>query len=253
MLTYIALHFLAFTKFIETPRSFVRSCLKGKRGVFSSDEAEMTTVDVRYRPDLVKKVVHIFRNPMDNVVARFHLDRKIQARKNEQWLLDYPNNKEGFKRWCASMNEKVSHTLPSNHWIDSSLTQVMTGVPCLAEFYRYVQWHNLAFTATSDLQVRSFVFHYEDYSNRFEEVTEELLDFLELDRLGEAPEFIDHKEYVDYYSDEEKHSIAMFIMEFSTKPTWQSVKHYLTDYLSKLDDLNTPNHHLKIQGLVSIV
>ena len=213
----------------------------------------MTTVDVRYRPDLVKKVVHIFRNPMDNVVARFHLDRKIQAKNNEQWLLYYPNNKEGFKRWCADMNEQASHSLLSNHWIDSSLTQVMTGVPCLAEFYRYVQWHNLAFTATSDLQVRSFVFHYEDYSNRFEEVTEELLDFLELDRLGEAPEFIDHKEYVDYYSDEEKHSIAMFIMEFSTKPTWQSVKHYLTDYLSKLDDLNTPNHHLKIQGLVSIV
>ncbi|KAL3780860.1 hypothetical protein HJC23_001593 [Cyclotella cryptica] len=238
--------------FIETPRSFMRSCLKGKRGVFSNDNTEMTTVSVRYSEDLVKKVVHIFRNPMDNVVARFHLERKIRARRNKQWLRDYPNNKEGFQRWCAHMNENASQTLPSSHWIDSSLSEVMTGVPCLSEFYRYVQWHNLAFTATSDLQVPSYVFHYEDYSNRFEEVTDELLNFLDLDRVGDAPQFIDHKEYGDYYSDDEKHSIAVFIREFSTKPTWFSVKHYLTSFLSKLDDTNTPSRHFRIRGVVSI-
>ncbi|KAL3796580.1 hypothetical protein HJC23_009711 [Cyclotella cryptica] len=215
----------------------MRSCQRGKQGVFSKDNAtKITTVGVRYRSEIVKKIVHIFHNPIDNVAARFHLDRKIRARQNKHWLLDYPNNKEGFQRWCADMNENSTRTLSSSRWIDSSLTKVMKGVPCLAEFYHYVHWHNLAFTATSDLQVPSFLIHYEDYSTQFKEVTDELLNFLGLSQVGYAPEFINHKEYGNYYSDHQKQSIAMFIEEFSTKHTWQNVKHHLSDFLVKLID-----------------
>lgn len=123
---------------IETPRSFMRSCLKGRRGVLTDNE--MTTISVRYGPDLVKKVVHIFRNPLDNIVARFHLDRKIRARKNPRWLDDYPNNQQGFSLWCDSLNMNSSQAIFSSRWFDSSLKEAMRDVPCVTEFYRYVQW-----------------------------------------------------------------------------------------------------------------
>ena len=109
----------------------------------------------------------------------------------------------------------------------------MKGLPCLTEFYLYVQWHNLAFATISDLQVPSFTFNYEDYTDRFEAVTDELINFLEVKRVGEAPEFINNKKYGEYYTAQEKHAIATFIKEFATKATWQRVEHYLNDFLDE--------------------
>ena len=204
----------------------MRSCLKGRRGFFPEGSNEITTVSVRYSPELVKRVIHVVRNPLDNTVARFHLDRKIMARKNADWLNKYPNNKEGFRRWCIHLNENSADVLSTLHWIDSSLQEAMKNVPCITEFYRYVQWHNLAFAVTSELEVPNFVLHYEDYSTRFEEVTSELIAFLELEKVGEAPQFIDDKKYGEYYTSEEKHAISIFIKEFASKPTWRQLKHY---------------------------
>lgn len=97
----------------------------------------------------------------------------------------------------------------------------------LSEFYRYVQWHNLALAVTlTDLDVPSMVLHYEDYSTRFESVTSELINFLELKPTGKAPDFIVNKRYHDYYTAEETEAIAVFVQEFSTKLTWQHLARY---------------------------
>jgi hypothetical protein len=109
----------------------------------------------------------------------------------------------------------------------------MKGVPCMSEFYRYIQWHNLAFSVTSDLQIPFMLLHYEDYSTRFEDVTNELTDFLGLEQVGKAPEFINDKTYLDYYTEQDKRNIARFIREYATKPTWQNVQHYLSDFVSE--------------------
>lgn len=85
--------------FIETPRSFMKACLKGKRGVYSSDSKKsLTTQKVWYSHERVHKIVHIFRSPLDNVVARFHLERKrFTAKNDKKWLSRFPNNKDGFR------------------------------------------------------------------------------------------------------------------------------------------------------------
>ena len=85
------------TTYIETPRSFLKACLKGKRGVLSTESKSLATHSTWYSQELVKKVVHIFRNPMDNVVARFHLERKrFTSKKDVKWLARFPNNQQGF-------------------------------------------------------------------------------------------------------------------------------------------------------------
>jgi hypothetical protein len=150
--------------------------------------------------------------------------------------------------------------LSETRWIDSDLANSMEGVPCRTEFFRYIQWHNLAFSVTSDLNVPSYVFHYEDYSNRFDEVTTELIEFLELERKSDAPDFIDNKEYGYYYSREQKEAIAVMVKEFSTKSTWQHLHHYFMDSSgdfgatmeSKQIEDGTDVIHKK-RGVVSIV
>ena len=94
--------------------------------------------------------------------------------------------------------------------MDTDLAKALAGVPCQAEFYRYVQWHNLAFAVTLvDLDVPSMVLYYEDYSTRFKDVTNQLMNFLELEAVGEAPPFVVNKEYGDYYTFEETKSIVI--------------------------------------------
>lgn len=98
--------------YIETPRSFLKSCLKGKRGVFSPEHNAMRTHTVHYSADLISKVVHIFRNPVDNVVARFHLERKrYTAKKHEKWLAAHPNNKEGFQASDCVLLSRLPHSI----------------------------------------------------------------------------------------------------------------------------------------------
>ena len=64
------------TSFIETPRSFQMGCLSGRKGIQGKNGKGMRTVPVRYEADFVKKTVHLIRSPLDNIVARFHLEHK---------------------------------------------------------------------------------------------------------------------------------------------------------------------------------
>lgn len=74
-------------------------CLSGVRGVRSTtDSNTMEKIRVRYSKDLVKRVVHIIRNPLNNIVARFHLERaRFRSMKNDTWLNEYPDDKLGFQ------------------------------------------------------------------------------------------------------------------------------------------------------------
>ncbi|KAL3761741.1 hypothetical protein ACHAWU_001257 [Discostella pseudostelligera] len=233
------------TKYIISSRTFLRWCLTGKRGVYSSSRSSsfgatpsIESQPVHYHKDVVKRVVHLIRNPLDNVVARFHNERnKFVRMQDEEWLKEYPNNKRGFRKWCREIDDD-SNALAESPWIDQDLVNAFDGVPCRAEFFRYIQWHNHAFTVTQlDLGVPSMVLHYEDYSTRYGEVTRELMNFLELkpvDVAEDLPEFIPHKVYSHYYySKEQTRAIASLVKEYSMKTTWQ----YLERYFDEKEDV----------------
>uniref|UniRef100_A0A7S4HK89 Sulfotransferase domain-containing protein n=1 Tax=Odontella aurita TaxID=265563 RepID=A0A7S4HK89_9STRA len=211
--------------YIETPRSFQKGCLSGRRGVRSKDGKKIQVNPVRYEANIVKKAVHIIRNPFDNVVARFHLEHKRHKKLNDnEWPKVFPNTKDGFQKWCASID--ANPALTKARWVDGELAAALAATPCHAEFFRYVQWHNLAFSMARDMALPTFVFHYEDYSDHFDDTLNGLLDFLELPSVKEGPDFELGKEYGDYYTEEQRASVTKLIKELSSLETWNYLQQY---------------------------
>lgn len=93
-------------------------------------------------------------------------------------------------------------------------------------YYSYIQWHNLAFAVSHDMAVPTMILHYGEYAEDFENTRDRILDFLELERVGEGIEFHSGKEYRDYYSAEQKELIQAFLHEFASAETWEQIKDY---------------------------
>ena len=214
--------------YIETPRSFQISCLSGRRAVEatnSTGRVRIQQIQVQYDPFLVKKAVHVIRSPFDNIVARFHLEQKRHSRVGDTtWLTAHPNDKVGFQKWCADVD--ASNELMEARWTDPELSKALKGVPCHAEFFRYIQWHNLAFTTTRDMGIPTFVLHYEDYRDRFESTLEGLLSFLELPHVKKGPPFDIGKEYAEFYTDTQRDAVATLVKELASMESWMHMKDY---------------------------
>ena len=116
--------------------------------------------------------------------------------------------------------------LSQYRWVDQTLADTFVSVPCHQEFFRYVQWHNLAFTVSRDMGLPTLIIYYHDYNEDLETATKRLLAFLDLPRVSEGIEFSHGKEYRDYYSAEQRAAVLAMIKEQSTAETW----HYLKDY-----------------------
>ena len=213
--------------YIETPRSFQISCLSGRRAIESATNSTggVRLQQVRYSSDIVKKAVHVIRSPFDNIVARFHLEQKRHTRVGDTaWLTAHPNDKLGFQKWCAGVD--ASNELMEARWTDPELSKALEGVPCHAEFFRYIQWHNLAFTTARDIGVPTFVLHYEDYRDRFDSTLEGLLAFLELPHVKKGPAFDIGKEYAEFYTDAQREAVAGLVQELASLESWLQMKHY---------------------------
>jgi len=183
-------------------------------------------VPVTYSPSLVKKAIHIFRHPLDNIVARFHLEYNVQnAKGNRKYTEMFPKNSTGFRRWC-SLDDRNNRGLLKSRFVDSPLRKMLSKVPCFNEFYRYVQWHNLAFSMARDMKLPVMVLHYHEYATDFENTRDRVLEFLELPRTGRGIQFHSGKVYRSYYSGEEKRSIRALVRELASAETWEQLEGY---------------------------
>merc|ERR1712238_311348 len=63
-----------------------------------------------YDTSLVKKMVHVIKNPYDNVISRFHHEYKslglVQTNPKAKTVFGYKHNNEGFQEWCNKQDKK---------------------------------------------------------------------------------------------------------------------------------------------------
>ena len=125
-------------------------CRRNVNGERIINSKAKTSYDVvQYNASLVRKAVHVIRNPFDNVVSRFHLKAKeLRARNREH----YDNSKEGFRRWCAYIDGSFVEQEAALKAF-SSRRKLLDRIPCHADFVRYLLWHHYAERTQSNLDI----------------------------------------------------------------------------------------------------
>lgn len=132
-----------------------------------------------------------------------------------------------FRAFCRNLDRK--------HYVDEResiiapyLFDEVKNVPCRAEFYRYVQWHNYAFQTTSRLDISTLVLYYESYADDFNQTKDSLLDFLDQGDVSEPLPFEAGKTYRGYYTSDEIRSVSKLLKTLATDTTWEHIRHYTT-------------------------
>jgi len=225
-------------KFVLSPDSFVLGCRSGRKLVWKRDDngkvnkMEVIRINTSYKLDEVKKAVHMIRDPFDNLVSRFHnrYNAAVQtnSKQSEKFIHNFPNNIAGFQAWCESIdknNEKLGLEDQLNKAIGTRLP--LKNIPCISELFRYVQWHNHAFSVIKYHKIDSLIVHYEEYENHYDDVVNNLFSFLELSRQRkERYPFDLGKSYKDYYEKEQILHFTKAAQKISSAETWEHLKRY---------------------------
>ena len=214
------------SKYLETSASFLRMCLTGSRKVQKKSKRKEAKVEAAaehyekqyhtYHPSLVAKAIHLVRNPFDNLVSRFHHERKEHRKRGDaQWTSRYANDAAGFRQWCADEDARHASEERAADWrahgLPAATARRFEGVPCHGEFLRYVRWHVHALRAAELLGVPTLHVYYEDYVADLRGATERLLEFLGLEGTGDLPQFDADKDYTAYFTREERASASDFM------------------------------------------
>jgi hypothetical protein len=186
--------------------------------------------------EIVKKFVHLIRDPFDNCVARMHCDLQIaiSAELAERFrAANAADPVSGLSRtWCSYIDEHFRPHVPAKI-LDRSDAGRLLSVPCHSELIRYVSWHNAVLEMTTFLHptVPVHRLYYENYTTNYDETVLELYDdFLRYPPVvGARPHpFIPGKSYHSLFTPEHRREIAYLVESLASPATWQLLKHYFS-------------------------
>jgi hypothetical protein len=208
-------------KYILSQAQFQQDCCTGSAlGVKNA---------LQYDSSVPSKAIHLFRNPFDNLVARFHLHLKRHAidEKMDVTLTDL----EGYHRWCKRVDAKYAEQ--DRIVFHGPLRKLMDSLPCHADLYRYVQWHNHAIATSKKLDLPVHYVYYEDYSKTatYNATVHSILDFLEAPAVLSPLEFTVGHNYATYYSDRHAKMAARLAKALATPECWKHIQHYFAPWL----------------------
>ena len=184
-----------------------------------------------YDPSYVRAAVHLVRDPFDNIVSRFHHERKGANFTDADRTL-YPKSRDGFRAFCVDKvdeQEPLTQDLFTN--ASQELWEAVQHIPCHVDFVRYILWHNHAFQGIQEYGWESMILHYEKYGLHWNRTVTELLDFLQLPAAGdtEPEQFRAGKMYRRYYTKAEVATIEALAKSIATNETWVNIWHYFDD------------------------
>lgn len=214
--------------YIETPHLFREGCLTTKYVTKDQNGNEMTVVG-KYDKLLINKIVHLYRNPFDNVVARFKSAfNKHQLSKDDPDRLNtYTDDRDGFRRFCHDVDLKYSQDEDSNKFVEDDLLKIVKDVPCHADFFRYIQWHNNAAITARDMRRQRLIIFYESWHYRWNNTMWQISEFLRQERLQYGVDALpDPHIFSEYFTDDEFYKVGAMFEELAMSEVWQQVEHY---------------------------
>jgi len=189
----------------------------------------------QYGARIVKKAIHLFRNPFDNIVSRMHhaishQNRVQYSNKLLEKLLD-PSGKKALRTWCEYIDEKFERYVPSSIRERSDAARLLA-IPCHADFIRYVLWHNYALEMTKQLEIPVHTLYYENYTSNYNETVSKLYNFLG-HRIVDSPHPFDStgKTYLDKFEPRHVREIAYLMRALASNDCWVRLRHYFNGML----------------------
>lgn len=200
--------------FLRNASAFLNDCLR------TSWLEDGHRVEGHMRQNMIRKLVHLIRNPYHNIVARFHLDRKHFVDKQPKLADEYPNTGVGFQKWCHQFDTRYyEEEKEFFRKLDPQLLKLYKSVPCHAEFFKYTKWHNNVIDMLPLLhRPPVLTVFYEDYAYKFNETVQEIMEFIQLDYdANRLRPFRDLPEYKDHFTKEQRRA-AQKLVEYVASP-----------------------------------
>eukprot|EP00978_Attheya_sp_CCMP212_P030952 scaffold115559_cov56-Attheya_sp.AAC.3 len=198
---------------ILTQAEFLKECRRYEYESLSKN-------DMYYDMDLIKKLVHLIRDPFDTIASHFRHARKMKGST-------YEDNLQGFRNHCSDKVDSFSNDRDLAYILGDKIWSVIKGVPCRVSFLRYIVWHNHAFQVANETKMPSLIIYFERYDTHWNETATELLDFLERPMKGNVPaKFIGRETYRHFYEVGDVDAVRTVYNALATEETWLSIQHY---------------------------
>lgn len=213
---------------VSSADQFLKGCLTGDRLV-----NETRTRDT-YAASLVSRVVHLFRDPFDNLIARMHLGVKRRRNKlgfTQEQLEEFSHSREGHLSWCRYVDTRHRDTFLEGGYVSDPVKSLMKDLPCFIDWYRWVQWHNYALEATQMQHLRTHYLYYEKYSSDYNKTLDDLMAFLDLPKVKTPMTFHSGKTYRDLYSEDEVLLATRVVHALASASCWKLIRHYFDETL----------------------
>jgi hypothetical protein len=225
---------------VDTVDEVETTCASGNKVELHNGTAEKIHT-TWYNTSIVKRAVHLVRNPFDNIVARFHMKMnnwkgKVEGGNEILQPNIYNSTKEGFQAYCKFRNKpfaklkwNVTLVFGTHTEQKAELLRRLYDIPCYEQFLLYIRWHNFAVQMLQQKNITTLTLFYEDYASNFNRTVDSLLDFLSLTPAMDAspPEFIAGKQYLNYYDANERIVIKQLIEGLASHELQQLLLRYL--------------------------
>eukprot|EP00562_Extubocellulus_spinifer_P011478 CAMPEP_0178551322 /NCGR_PEP_ID=MMETSP0697-20121206/6724_1 /TAXON_ID=265572 /ORGANISM="Extubocellulus spinifer, Strain CCMP396" /LENGTH=550 /DNA_ID=CAMNT_0020184169 /DNA_START=208 /DNA_END=1860 /DNA_ORIENTATION=- len=227
-------------KYTLTDSEFILKCASGG-WVYKDDfkSVEPITAKTVYDPKIIQRSVHLIRSPYDNMVSRYHLEHNHMERFDRQKdLAKYDRERAGFRKFCKDLNkqydkEEQEFALAAKKNGNDKLKKaldIVKDVPCYEDLFKYINWHDHAFTATAKLKMPTLILHYNDYETDFDGTLETLLEFLEQPLASDfTKEFIEGKSYEEeFFTEDERKAVKKATKILASDELWKELSRYFS-------------------------
>jgi hypothetical protein len=205
---------------ITTNEMFEQGCLRSER--------TNRTGSLYYDNTVPIKAVHLYRNPFDNIVARMHLAVHKRERKGDD-VSTFENSRDGLTAWCQYLDDKFY--MEEQKFFSTNVLQLFQNVPCHADWYRYVQWHNHAYIMTERLNLPVYNLFYEDYTHNYDITVKSLFQYLNVTPRQPSIDFYVGKSYEVFFSEQHAKNAAILVQSLSLPQVWEQLKQYFISYM----------------------
>lgn len=187
---------------------------------------------IQYDGRIVKKMVHLIRDPFDNIVARYYsfvrLMNKDQVSVTKANKAKYTLDPDGFQSWCKDQDRKFFDADLS--FLPVRLHQLARKTPCRQEFIKYVKFHMNAMKMARENNIELLVVKFEDYVTHTDRIVKRVNKFIETPTLEDdmTTPFSGAGKWMfgHYYTLHQRTKISKLLKNLTSKELWPHIKVY---------------------------